>query len=79
LLRRDRVLVGRLLAAFFVAVFPGNLAQFMHKRDGFGLDTDARDSCAPVFSQGWSSGHSGRPRYPAGCGDTQDLRAELTA
>jgi uncharacterized membrane protein len=42
LLRRDRVLVGRLLAAFFVAVFPGNLAQFMHKRDGFGLDTDAR-------------------------------------
>jgi uncharacterized membrane protein len=41
-LSRDRVLVGRLLAAFFVAVFPGNLAQFIHKRDGFGLDTDAR-------------------------------------
>ena len=41
-LSRDRVLVGRLLAAFFVAVFPGNLAQFVHKRNGFGLDTDAR-------------------------------------
>src|ERR1700712_3729549 len=42
LLTRDRVLIGRLLAAFFVAVFPGNVAQFVNKRDGFGLDTDAR-------------------------------------
>ncbi|BBY85133.1 DoxX family protein [Mycolicibacterium tokaiense] len=42
LLNRDRVLVGRLLAAFFVAVFPGNLAQFVNKRDGFGLDSDAK-------------------------------------
>ena len=42
LLRRDRVLVGQLLAAFFVAVFPGNVAQFVHERNGFGLDTDAR-------------------------------------
>jgi hypothetical protein len=41
-LNRDRVLVGRLLAAFFVAVFPGNVAQFIHERDGFGLDTDTR-------------------------------------
>lgn len=40
LLRRDRVLVGRLLAAFFVAVFPGNIAQFVNKRDGFGLNSD---------------------------------------
>jgi uncharacterized membrane protein len=42
LLSRDRVLVGRLLAAFFVAVFPGNIAQFVNKRDGFGLDSDAK-------------------------------------
>ncbi len=42
LLQRDRVLVGRLIAAFFVAVFPGNLVQFVNKRDGFGLNTDAR-------------------------------------
>jgi uncharacterized membrane protein len=42
LLNRDRVLVGRLLAAFFVAVFPGNLAQFVNKRDGFGLDSDTK-------------------------------------
>lgn len=42
LVNRDRVRVGRLIAAFFVAVFPGNIAQFVHKRDGFGLTTDNR-------------------------------------
>ncbi len=42
LLSRDRVLVGRLVAAFFVAVFPGNIAQYVHKRDGFGLNSDTR-------------------------------------
>jgi hypothetical protein len=65
LLRRDRVLVGRLLAAFFVAVFPGSLAQFMHKRDGFGLDTDARDSCASCVQPGlviWALWSTAVPR-----------------
>lgn len=37
---RRRALVGLLLAAFFVAVFPGNIAQWMHHRDAFGLDSD---------------------------------------
>ncbi|MFD4369501.1 hypothetical protein [Rhodococcus sp. NPDC058521] len=41
LLTRDRVLVGQLVAMFFIAVFPGNIAQFIHKRDGFGLNNDA--------------------------------------
>lgn len=41
LLTRDRVLVGRLIAAFLVAVVPGNIAQFVHKRDGFGLNSDS--------------------------------------
>ncbi len=41
-LTKDRVKVGRIIAAFFVAVFPGNIAQFVNKRDGFGLNTDAR-------------------------------------
>lgn len=36
-----RVLVGWVAAAFFVAVFPGNVAQFVHQRDAFGLDTDS--------------------------------------
>jgi uncharacterized membrane protein len=35
-----RRLVGTAGAAFFVAVFPGNLAQWFYRRDGFGLDTD---------------------------------------
>lgn len=40
--RRRRGLVGAVLAAFFLAVFPGNLAQFANQRSAFGLDTDAK-------------------------------------
>lgn len=35
-----RRLVGGLLAAFFVAIFPGNVAQYVEGTDAFGLDTD---------------------------------------
>ncbi|MGC3992672.1 MAG: hypothetical protein QM779_00830 [Propionicimonas sp.] len=38
----DRRRIGVILAAFFVAVFPGNVEQYLKKRDGFGLDTDNR-------------------------------------
>jgi uncharacterized membrane protein len=34
--------VGGLAAAFFTAIFPGNIAQAVHHRDAFGLDTDTR-------------------------------------
>jgi uncharacterized membrane protein len=34
--------LGALVAAFFVAVFPGNVAQLVEHRDGFGLDTDRK-------------------------------------
>ncbi|GMA33432.1 DoxX family protein [Litorihabitans aurantiacus] len=34
--------VGKLLALFFVVIFPGNVAQFLEAKDGFGLDTDAK-------------------------------------
>jgi uncharacterized membrane protein len=54
-LTRDRAKVGRILAAFFIAVFPGNLAQFVNKRDGFGLN-----------SPSWWHGHCGRPLCRAG-------------
>jgi uncharacterized membrane protein len=37
---KRRALVGLLLAAFFVAVFPGNIAQWVHHRDAFGLNSD---------------------------------------
>lgn len=40
-LLRFRVVVGLVVAAFFVAVFPGNVAQWLQERDGFGLDSDA--------------------------------------
>lgn len=39
-LPRKRRLVGALLAAFFVVVFPGNVAQYLEGTDAFGLDTD---------------------------------------
>ena len=39
---RGRVGVGLLTAAFFVAIFPGNIAQYVEAKDGFGLDTDTK-------------------------------------
>jgi uncharacterized membrane protein len=42
LLPRKRRLVGALLAAFFVVVFPGNVAQYVEGTDAFGLDTDGK-------------------------------------
>ncbi|MEZ5095373.1 MAG: hypothetical protein R2731_04205 [Nocardioides sp.] len=39
-LPRHRRTVGALLAAFFVAIFPGNVAQYVEGNDAFGLDTD---------------------------------------
>ncbi|AMB58804.1 DoxX family protein [Microterricola viridarii] len=40
LLRKRRVSVGWVVAAFFVAVFPGNISQYVTHSDAFGLDTD---------------------------------------
>lgn len=37
-----RRLIGGLLAAFFVAIFPGNVAQYLEGTDAFGLDTDRK-------------------------------------
>ena len=39
---RKRRLVGALLAAFFVVIFPGNIAQYVEGTDAFGLDTDTK-------------------------------------
>ena len=38
--KRRRALVGWIVAAFFVVVFPGNISQFVTQTDAFGLDTD---------------------------------------
>ncbi|MGB8021179.1 MAG: hypothetical protein WCF04_08130 [Candidatus Nanopelagicales bacterium] len=39
-LPKYRVPVGWTTAAFFVAIFPGNISQYMTGTDAFGLDTD---------------------------------------
>jgi uncharacterized membrane protein len=41
-LPKERRRMGVILAAFFTAVFPGNIEQFTKKRDGFGLDSDRK-------------------------------------
>lgn len=45
----SRRTVGVILAGFFTAIFPGNIAQFTQKRDGFGLDTDRKRMVRLVF------------------------------
>jgi len=40
LLLRRRVALGWIVAAFFVAVFPGNISQFATGTDSFGLNSD---------------------------------------
>jgi uncharacterized membrane protein len=39
-LGRYRVQVGWIVAAFFVAIFPGNISQLVTQTDSFGLNTD---------------------------------------
>lgn len=39
---RYRSLVGKIAAAFFVAIFPGNISQYVNRRSAFGLDTDLK-------------------------------------
>ena len=40
LVPRYRVLIGWVVAAFFVAIFPGNISQYVNGIDAFGLNTD---------------------------------------
>ena len=64
-LRRHRVLVGVIVAIFFVAVFPGNVAQWTEGTDAFGLDTDFKRFVRLLFQPAlvawaaWASGASG--------------------
>ena len=39
--RRFRVQIGWAAAAFFVMVFPGNIAQYLHHKNAFMLDSDS--------------------------------------
>jgi len=40
-LTKHRVPMGWMVAAFFVAIFPGNLSQYMNQVDAFGLTSDS--------------------------------------
>lgn len=63
-LPREKRTVGALLAAFFVVIFPGNIAQYLEGTDAFGLDTDRKRLIrlffqpvlvlAALFGGGWS-------------------------
>lgn len=45
----QRPRVGLVVAALFVAVFPGNVSQLLTRADGFGLDTDAGRAVRLLF------------------------------
>ncbi len=49
-LPQHKKLVGSIAGAFFTAIFPGNIAQYTHHRNAFGLDTD-RKRFARLFFQ----------------------------
>ncbi len=37
---KHRPIVGKIAAAFFTGIFPGNISQYVNKKSAFGLDTD---------------------------------------
>lgn len=47
--RRRRPLVGWVVAAFFVVIFPGNISQFVTGTDAFGLDSDLARAIRLLF------------------------------
>lgn len=65
-LARWRVPLGWLTAALFIAVFPGNISQFVTHADAFGLDSDRSRAIRLLFQPLlviwalWSTGAWGR-------------------
>ncbi|PSL37494.1 putative membrane protein [Labedella gwakjiensis] len=49
LAKKKRTLVGWAVAAFFVAIFPGNISQFVNKVDAFGLTSDTARGIRLIF------------------------------
>ena len=49
LLWKYRTQVGWLTAAFFIAIFPGNISQYVNHIDAFGLDTDRARAIRLLF------------------------------
>jgi uncharacterized membrane protein len=40
--KKHRDMIGKIAAAFFTAVFPGNIAQYSHHRNAFGLNNNRK-------------------------------------
>ncbi len=74
-----RVQVGWVVAAFFVALFPGNISQYVNGVDAFGLDSDTsrlvRLFLLPLLVAGalWSTGAWGSWRKKPIVADSKDL------
>ena len=60
-LPRHRVVLGWMAAAFFVVIFPSNVAQYVEGTDAFGLTSDRRGSRSLVLVGG-----DGPARGPTG-------------
>lgn len=65
---KRRKTVGKVAAIFFILIFPGNVSQYIHRRDAFGLDSDGK-RLARLFFQPvlvawalWSTGAWHRKR-----------------
>ena len=67
---RSRREVGIATALFFVAIFPGNINQYINHIDAFGLDTDRARAIRLLFQPLlvlwalWSTGVPIRKRFP---------------
>ena len=49
ILWKYRTQIGWITAAFFIAIFPGNISQYVNSIDAFGLDTDRARSIRLLF------------------------------
>jgi uncharacterized membrane protein len=49
LLFKYRTHIGWITAAFFIAIFPGNISQYINGTDAFGLDTDQARAIRLLF------------------------------
>ncbi len=74
-----RVQVGWVVAAFFVAIFPGNISQYVNGVDAFGLDSDT-SRLVRLFFQPllvvwalWSTGAWGSWRKKPIVAESKDL------
>jgi uncharacterized membrane protein len=59
---RHRVLIGTIVAVFFVIIFPGNIAQWREGTDAFGLDSDTARLIRLFFQPvliAWALGSTG--------------------